>query len=295
MIGVERVAGAAVIGVARAIFLKDVVGAVVQTTETQRRPGVVAFGGVVEDHVENDLDARPMQRLDHVAELVNGTQRILARAVALVRRKERDRRVSPVVDEPGRSILDIVLKYRHELDGADTELLQIRDLLDEAGIRASCSLREPGARIAGEPSHVQLVNDRPGGRPLQRRVALPIVGLWIDHHALHGGRGVVALPARSLAAVIFGDDHAAPIRIEEHLRGVEPQSARWIVRTLDAVGVELPRLHTRDEHVPIVVGAVGRRVDRNHARRTRIVLTVEEQQLDARGTAREHTEVHAVV
>ncbi len=88
MIGVERVAGAAVIGVARPIFLKDVVGAVVQPTETQRRPGVVAFRGVVEDDVENDLDARPMQRLDHVAKLVNGTQRVLTRAVALVRRKE---------------------------------------------------------------------------------------------------------------------------------------------------------------------------------------------------------------
>src|SRR4029453_9596801 len=104
----------------------------------------------------------------------------------------------------------------------------------------------PTARVAGEPSHVQLVNDRPGGRPLKRRVAFPIVGLWIDHHALHGGRGVVALAARSLAAVIFGNDDAASIRIEEHLRGVEPRPAPWIVWTLDAVGVELPRLNTRD-------------------------------------------------
>jgi hypothetical protein len=56
---------------------------------------VIAFRGVVEDDVENDLDARAMQRLDHVAELVDGTERILTRAVAPVRRKERDRRDIP--------------------------------------------------------------------------------------------------------------------------------------------------------------------------------------------------------
>jgi hypothetical protein len=242
---------------------------------------VVAFRGVVEDDVENDLDARPMQRLDHVAKLVNGTQRILPRAVATVRSKERDRCISPIVGEPGRSIPGIVLKYRHELDGADTELLQVGDLLDETGVRTARAFQKPRARIAGKPSHVQFVNDRPGGRPLKRCVALPIVGLWIDHYALHCRRGIVPFHARRLAAVISGDDHAASIRIEEHLRAVEPRPAPWIIRTLDAISVELPRLYARDEHVPIVVGAVARSADRNHARRTRIFHPVEEQQLDA--------------
>ena len=31
---------------------------------------MVAFRGVIEDHVENDFDAGAVQRLDHVAELV---------------------------------------------------------------------------------------------------------------------------------------------------------------------------------------------------------------------------------
>ena len=69
--------------------------------EAERRPVVVAFGGVVEHHVENHLDARPVQRLDHVAELVDRAERVLPRAVRLVRREERDRRVAPVVDQPG--------------------------------------------------------------------------------------------------------------------------------------------------------------------------------------------------
>ena len=38
---------------------------------------VIALGGVVEDHVENDLDAGAVQRLDHVAKLVHRAERIL--------------------------------------------------------------------------------------------------------------------------------------------------------------------------------------------------------------------------
>ena len=72
LVGVERVARARVVGVAGAVVLEDVVGHVVEPAKAQRRPVVVAFGGVVEDDVENDLDARSMQRLDHVAKFVDG-------------------------------------------------------------------------------------------------------------------------------------------------------------------------------------------------------------------------------
>ena len=101
MIGVERVAGAAVVRVARAICFQDVVRRVVQPAQAQRRPAVVAFGGVVEHDVENHLEARPVQGLDHVAKLVDGTERIATRAVALVRREERYRGIPPVVHQAG--------------------------------------------------------------------------------------------------------------------------------------------------------------------------------------------------
>ena len=101
MIRVERVAGAAVIGVAGAVLFENVVGAVLQPAEAQRRPVVVAFGGVIENNIENDFDARPVQRLHHVAKFVYRAERILARAVALVRREERDRRIAPVIMCPG--------------------------------------------------------------------------------------------------------------------------------------------------------------------------------------------------
>ena len=58
MIGVERVAGAAVVRVAGAIRVENVVRRVVQSAEAQGRPAVVPFSGVVEHDVEDDLDAR---------------------------------------------------------------------------------------------------------------------------------------------------------------------------------------------------------------------------------------------
>ena len=103
VIGVERVAAAAVVGVPRAAVLEDVVREVVQPAEAERRPVEAALGRVVEDDVEDDLEARPVQRLHHVTELVHGAERILSRAVRLVGREERHRRVAPVVDDARRA------------------------------------------------------------------------------------------------------------------------------------------------------------------------------------------------
>ena len=197
MIGVERVAAAGVVGVTRAAVFEDVVGRVVDAAEAERRPGVVALGGVVEHDVENDLDARPVQRLDHVAEFVDRAERILARAVRLVRREERDRRVAPVVDLARRAILGVELEHRQQFHRGDAELLEIRDLLDQAGVRAARLLADAGTRMAREAADVHLVDDGARGRPAQRHVALPVVGARIDDDALHRRRRVVARPRRA--------------------------------------------------------------------------------------------------
>ena len=74
---------------------EDIVGAVVYSAEAERWATMVAFRGVVEHHVQNDLDPRPVQCFDHVAKLVHCPQWILPRAVGLVRRKERNSVHSP--------------------------------------------------------------------------------------------------------------------------------------------------------------------------------------------------------
>ena len=48
----------------------------------------IGLGGVVEHDIENHLDAGPMKRLYHVTKLVDGPERVLARAVGLVGRKK---------------------------------------------------------------------------------------------------------------------------------------------------------------------------------------------------------------
>ena len=290
MIGVERVAAAGVVGVARPVRFEDVVGAVVQAAEAQRRPALVAFGGVIEHDVENDLDARPVQRLDHVAELVDRAERILARAVGLVRREERDRRVAPVVDLSRRAVLGVELEHRQQLDRRDAELLKIRNLLDQAGERAARLLGDAGAGMAGEAAHVHLVNDGPRGRPLQRRVAFPVVRGRIDHHALHRRRGVVALPCARLAAVVSsGTTTPRPYGSSRTLAGSNRRPARRIERSLDAIAVDLPGLHTRHER-RASSGTCGwpqgsRRITRGGRG---VVLPIEEQQLHA-GGVREKT------
>ena len=143
-------------------------------------------------------------------------------------RKERNRRISPVVDPSERRILDVELEHRQQLDGSDAELLEIWNLLDQTGIGAACFFRNPGTGMARETSHVHLVNDGPGGGAVQRRVAFPIVSVGIHHHALHRRGGVVAFEASSIAAVIPGNNYAAPVRVEENLGGIKPHPARGI-------------------------------------------------------------------
>src|SRR3712207_9529442 len=63
-----------------------------------RSAEVAALAGVVVDHVEDHLDARPVQPLDHRLELVDLARRA-ARRVARVGREEADRVVAPVVVE----------------------------------------------------------------------------------------------------------------------------------------------------------------------------------------------------
>src|SRR5207253_1169975 len=69
MIGVQRISGAAVIGIACAVLVKNVVSAVVEATETQCWTVMITFRGMVEHNVENHLDTCPVQRLNHGAEL----------------------------------------------------------------------------------------------------------------------------------------------------------------------------------------------------------------------------------
>ncbi len=60
-------------------------------------PVFVAFGRVVEYHVENHLDARLVQGPDHLLEFPHLAARLSPRGVTPVRGKEGQRIVSPII------------------------------------------------------------------------------------------------------------------------------------------------------------------------------------------------------
>ena len=98
VVGIEGVADAAVIDVAGWIpGVHEVVRGVVDSPHRQRRTGHAVLGGVVVHDVQDHFDVGAVQRLDHVAELVDGPGRLLVRAVGPMRCEERHGLVAPVV------------------------------------------------------------------------------------------------------------------------------------------------------------------------------------------------------
>ena len=88
VVRIERVACTRVVGVTPAIRFEDVVRRVLEAAEGEGRPAMIALGRVVVHDVENDLEAGPVQRLHHVPELVERTERIGSRRVPVMGREE---------------------------------------------------------------------------------------------------------------------------------------------------------------------------------------------------------------
>ena len=213
---------------------------------------------MVEDDVEDDFDAGAVQRLDHVAELVEDVERPARELIRVMRREERDRLVAPVVDAACRRLLRIELEHRQELDGGDAQVLEVRNLFDQARRRCRASPAEtPELGWLREAAHVQLVDDRLGERPSAAARRLPsrsAPGSATTLFIALGGVG--AGPAPRPAVVGVGNRDGEPVRIEQHLLAVEPQTAFRRERPVGPVAVDLPGLEARHEGMPVVIGAV---------------------------------------
>jgi hypothetical protein len=247
---------------------------------------------VVEHDVEEHADPGRVKGVRQRPELPGRIRRI--HAVTRMRAEEAVRAVSPVVPQAARergvwNVLFVEGHHRQQLDVRDAEFLQVGDLLDEPGERAGTSNAARG--IAREAADVQLVHDRalerarhrPGGR---RRCSG-------DDRAHLRVAGVE--PCDDAAAVPPRIAHGLRPWVEQELALVECAAGRGrIVRPVDAPRVTGTWPNPFDEHVPEEERAVlvGRKTDRLHRLRIRAVRV--EQQLDARGVAAEHAEIHAV-
>ena len=297
---VETVAGARVVAVVLRLLLHEaVVRRVVDALEREQGAHVVALGRVVVDDVEDDLDARGVQLAHHALELLHLLAAVAARGVGVVRREEADGVVAPVVAE---ALVDQVLVVHelvcgHELERGDPELAQV---LDDRGVRdgrvgAANLLRNVGVRHR-EALHVGLVDDARAVGGARRAVALP-VEVGVDDDAEHGVRRRVevvllvwlAEPVREERFIpVDLAAHGLRVGVEQQLLRVGPLPGRGVVRAVDAVAVQLTRLHLRQVRVP----DVGVDLDEVDLRLDPIV--VEEAQDDAVGRLAEQGEVRAV-
>ncbi len=174
---VHAVAGAGEVEVvARVVLHRAVVREVVDPADRQRRAEVVALGGVVVHDVEDHLDARGVEGLDHRLELLHLAQRC-GRRVAVVRCEERDRVVAPVVAQPTLDEVVVLheLVHRHQLDRGDSEALQVVDdgRMGEAGVGPTERGRHVGV-LHGQAADVRLVDDRVVQRDVGWAVVAPV-------------------------------------------------------------------------------------------------------------------------
>ena len=112
-----------VLVVARVVRQQPVVGAVVDAAQRQRRPEVIALGGVVVDDVEDDFEVGGVEGTHHDLELAHGFERQRREREAHVGCEERERVVAPVVVQAllNEVALIVVVMDGHQLDGGDAE------------------------------------------------------------------------------------------------------------------------------------------------------------------------------
>jgi hypothetical protein len=194
---------------------------------------------VVVHDVEDHLEPGAMQRLDHLAEFRNLTARRGLTRILGMWREEADRVVAPVIFQSSREEESVVheLVNGHQLDGGDTEPLQIfdRSRMSETGVGATDFGRQR-RELFRETLDVNLVDDRFVERPPRRRVPTPIE-LWIGHDAAGDERRAVLAVGRVCRRSIrrnhvtkdrrLVDDiplDGACIRVQQKLRAIEPQT-----------------------------------------------------------------------
>ncbi len=193
VVAVHRVAATGEVSIKTTVRGVQVVeDLVAEPLEADGGTPLVSFRSVVEDDVEDQPDARPVERLDHVTELVPRPDR--ADAVARMGGVEAVGAVAPVVLEPqsgrfGRHVLSVEGHHGQQLDMGDAEILQVRDLVDECP--KGPGMLRTGGGVPGEAPHVQLVDDRLLQRNIEGRVAFPVVGITHNERA-HCPRGVVS-------------------------------------------------------------------------------------------------------
>ena len=106
----------------------QVIGPVVDPAQAERRPGLVAFAGMVIDDVQDHFDSGAVERLDHLFELSYLAAVVASARKASVRREIVHGAVAPVVVQPAihqRRVVKRVVDWQ-EFDRCNAKTREIR-------------------------------------------------------------------------------------------------------------------------------------------------------------------------
>ncbi len=138
MIAVDRVSATGIIFVIALVILQHVVDRIFQSLEAEHWSPLIAFAGVVEHDIENDFDARFVERFDHLLELVRPVPpEFGSGGITSMRRKERQRIITPVVWAirfwPSVA-QDRKLVNRHQFDRRHAQRFEVRDFFNDTQV-----------------------------------------------------------------------------------------------------------------------------------------------------------------
>ena len=301
---VERVAATGIIHVmARVARHGSVVSEIVDAAERQGRPRMIAFGRVVVNHVQYDLDAAIVQILDHLLELANDVDaQMRVAGVAGLGREEPQRVIAPVVAQPPVDQMTIVHKvmHRHQLDGGDAQFLQVLDdrRRCDTGVGAAQLLGHVGMQH-GHAAHVRFVDDRLV-RLVGRTVLAGPIECRIDDRRQRRERRTVAVVegqiavrmsqgvAEQLVRPLELASYRLRVGVEQQFVRIETQAPGGLVRSVHPVPVQLAGRDVRQIDVPGAAGALA-----NAYSLLAAAGLVEETQLHRIGTLGEQREVHS--
>jgi hypothetical protein len=295
----ERVPGAGVVHVACGITVDEpIVGRVVEAAQRERGTEGIALAAVVEDHVQQDLDPRLVQRRHALAELADAVG-----DEARIGHHPADRVVAPVVDEPRLGEMPLVDRGRHgeQLHRRDAEPDEV---LDRGGVRESggrtAEMRRHVGMLPGEAAQVHLIDDRVAPRvgraascgraSAARRLVPAQPGVpGGEHDRLGHVRRAVRLVARAVRELTAlrcvereRPVEGARVRIDEQLRRIEPVSLVGRPGPMRAQAVARARGDAVDRSMEDGADAV----EEGDARDLAFPRVVEEADLDARRVLR---------
>jgi len=276
---VQRVSRAGVIHVVAPVILHEaVVGAVIQAAETEHRPQMVPFTGVIVHDIQNDLETGGVQPLDHLLELGDLFAGRAALRIGRVRSEVPDRVVTPIVGESllfEKMIVHEVM-HRQQLDRRDSEFSKVIDgeVAADGFVSSADFLRNVRA-LLGEAFDVDLVDDGFRLRHIEQSVPSPIECI-VDDDTFGHAPGIVAMIALEIRV------GAAVHHVAEHFRTPVHQTGHglriWVQEKFRCI-----------EAVPDVIGAFEHSHPQRFLGRAQIV---EEAEIHSGGVLGEEREVN---